>query len=260
VRTLLAKRIIPCLDVDDGRVVKGTRFVDLRDAGDPVELATRYDHEGADEVVLLDIAASVERRRTVVELARRVAEKLSIPFCVGGGIASADLAAAILRAGADKVAVNSAAVRRPALLGEIAARAGSQSAVLAIDARRGADGGFEVVIEGGRAPTGLDAVDWARRGVAAGAGEILLTSIDRDGTRDGFDLELVMRVADAVRVPVIASGGAGAVGDFVDLFTQTESDAALAASIFHSGEVAVSDLKRALVARGIPVRPVEEAA
>jgi cyclase len=258
--TMLSKRVIPCLDVEDGRVVKGTRFVDVRDAGDPVALASRYDREGADELVFLDITASVERRRTVVDLARRVAETLSIPFCVGGGIGSVDLAAAILRAGADKVAVNTAAVRRPALLGEIAARAGSQAAVLAIDARRGEDGEYQVVVEGGRTATGLDAIEWARRGVAAGAGEILLTSIDRDGTRDGFDLELTARVADAVRVPVIASGGAGNASHFVELFATTGSDAGLAASIFHSGEVVVSDLKLALASRGVRVRPSAEAA
>jgi len=256
---MLAKRVILCLDVRDGRVVKGTRFVDLRDAGDPVALASRYDREGADEVVFLDITATAERRRTVIALARRVARTLSIPFCVGGGIGSADLATAILRAGADKVAVNTAAVRRPALLGEIAARAGSQAAVLAIDARR-RDRGYEVVVEGGRVATGLDAIAWAKEGVAAGAGEILLTSIDRDGTRDGFDLELTARVAEAVRVPVIASGGAGRVGDFVKLFARTGSDAGLGASIFHSGEVVVSDLKRELAARGVRVRPSTEAA
>ncbi|HEV8230074.1 MAG TPA: imidazole glycerol phosphate synthase subunit HisF [Candidatus Limnocylindria bacterium] len=256
---MLAKRIIPCLDVQDGRVVKGTRFVDIRDAGDPVGLAARYDREGADEVVFLDITASAERRRTVVDLARDVAEALSIPFCVGGGIASADVAAAILRAGADKVAVNTAAVRRPALLGEIASRAGAQAAVLAIDAKRIADGSYEVIVEGGRTPTGLDAVDWARRGVAAGAGEILLTSIDRDGTRDGFDLDLVSRVADAVRVPVIASGGAGGVDHFAALFERTGAEAGLAASIFHSGEIVVSVLKEALARRGIAVRPSAEA-
>src|SRR5207248_1040457 len=200
-----------------------------------------------------------ERRRTVIALARRVARTLSIPFCVGGGIGSADLATAILRAGADKVAVNTAAVRRPALLGEIAARAGSQAAVLAIDARR-RDRGYEVVVEGGRIATGLDAIAWAKEGVAAGAGEILLTSIDRDGTRDGFDLELTARVAEAVRVPVIATGGAGRVGDFVELFARTGSDAGLGASIFHSGEVVVSDLKRELAARGVRVRPSTEAA
>jgi len=257
---MLAKRVIPCLDVKDGRVVKGTRFVDLRDAGDPVGLAERYDREGADELVFLDINASAEKRRTMIELAASVAAALSIPFCVGGGIASADLAAAILRAGADKVAVNTAAVRRPALLGEIASRAGAQAAVLAIDAKRRADGSYEVVVEGGRTPTGLDAIEWARRGVEAGAGEILLTSIDRDGTRDGFELDLTARVAEAVRVPVIASGGGGTVGHFVELFLWTGAEAGLAASIFHSGEVVVSRLKEELGTRGITVRPGAEAA
>jgi cyclase len=257
---LLAKRVIPCLDVKDGRVVKGTRFVELRDAGDPVGLAERYDREGADELVFLDITASAEKRRTVIDLAGRVAEVLSIPFCVGGGIGSADLAAAILRAGADKVAVNTAAVKRPALLGEIAARAGSQAAVLAIDAKRRDDGSYEVYVEGGRTPTGLDAVDWARRGVAAGAGEILLTSMDRDGTREGFELDLTARVADAVRVPVIASGGGGDVAHFVELFKRTGAEAGLAASIFHSGEIAVFALKEELARRGVNVRPSVEAA
>jgi cyclase len=256
---LLAKRVIPCLDVKDGRVVKGTRFVELRDAGDPVRLAKRYDREGADELVFLDITASAEKRRTVIDLAGSVAEALSIPFCVGGGIASADLAAAILRAGADKVAVNTAAVKRPALLGEIAARAGSQAAVLAIDAKRRDDGSYEVYVEGGRTPTGLDAVDWARRGVAAGAGEILLTSMDRDGTREGFELDLTARVAEAVRVPVIASGGGGHVAHFVELFQRTGAEAGLAASIFHSGEITVSALKEELGRRGVNVRPSVEA-
>ena len=257
---MLAKRIVPCLDVKEGRVVKGTRFVDLRDAGDPVTLARRYDREGADELVFLDITASHERRKTVIELAKRVAEVLTIPFCVGGGIGSADVAAAILRAGADKVAVNTAAVHRPELLGEIAARAGAQAAVLAIDAKRRADGTYEVYVEGGRTPTGLDAIEWARRGAAAGAGEILLTSMDRDGTRDGFELALTARIAEAVTVPVIASGGAGTIDHFVELFAKTGADAGLAASIFHSGEILVADLKRALDARGVAVRPSVEAA
>ena len=256
---MLAKRIIPCLDVKDGRVVKGTRFVDLRDSGDPIALAARYDRDGADELVFLDITASHERRRTVIELASRVAEVLAIPFCIGGGIASADGAAAILRTGADKVAVNTAAVRRPELLTEIASRAGSQAVVLAIDAKRSGSG-YEVFVEGGRTPTGIDAVEWAVRGAALGAGEILLTSMDRDGTRDGFELELTARVASAVSVPVIASGGAGSVDDFLALFAQTGADSGLAASIFHSGEIAVADLKAALAFRGVAVRPSAEAA
>jgi len=257
---VLAKRIIPCLDVKDGRVVKGTRFVDLRDAGDPVALATRYDAEGADELVFLDITASAEKRRTVIDLAKRVAQALTVPYCVGGGIGSAELALAILRAGADKVAVNTAAVRRPALLGEIAGRAGAQAVVLAIDAKHHDDGSYEVVVEGGRTPTGRDAIEWARHGVEQGAGEILLTSIDRDGTRDGFELELTARVANAVRVPVIASGGAGEASHFVDLFGRTGAEAGLAASIFHSGEIVVSDLKATLAERGVVVRPSAEAA
>ena len=256
---MLAKRIIPCLDVKDGRVVKGTRFVDLRDSGDPVTLASRYDREAADELVFLDITASHERRRTVVELASRVAARLTIPFCVGGGIDSADMAVAILRAGADKVAVNTAAVRRPELLSDIASRAGTQAVVLAIDAKRTGDG-YEVYIEGGRTATGLDAIEWARRGVECGAGEILLTSMDRDGTKDGFDLELVGRVADAVSIPVIASGGAGSAAHFAELFARTSADAGLAASIFHEREVGVGALKSALAARGIAIRPSEEAA
>jgi len=257
---MLTKRIIPCLDVEGGRVVKGTRFVSLRDAGDPVELATRYDREGADELVFLDITASAERRRTVIELAKRVAERLTVPFCVGGGIDSALDAAAILRAGADKVSLNTAAVRRPALLGEIAERAGAQAVVLAIDAKRTAAGSYEVYVEGGRTATGLDAVAWAHEGVERGAGEILLTSMDRDGTRDGFELELTARVAKAVQVPVIASGGAGRPEHFVELFRRTGADAGLAASIFHSGEISIPALKAALTARGVPIRPSSEAA
>ena len=256
---MLAKRIIPCLDVKDARVVKGTRFVDLRDSGDPVTLAARYDREGADELVFLDITASSERRRTVVDLASRVAERLTIPFCVGGGVDTADLAASILRGGADKVAVNTMAVRRPELLSEIAWRAGSQAVVLAIDAKRVGDR-YEVFVEGGRTATGLDAIEWAQQGVACGAGEILLTSMDRDGTRDGFELELTRRVAAAVSVPVIASGGAGDAADFADVLAAGGADAALAASIFHSGELSVRALKATLAAAGIPVRPSEEAA
>jgi len=253
---MLAKRIIPCLDVRDGRVVKGTRFADLRDAGDPVELATRYDHEGADELVFLDITASAERRRTVVELASRVADVLFIPFTVGGGIGSADVAGEILRAGADKVAVNSAAVRDPLLIAAIADRYGSQATVLSIDAKRSGDR-WEVVIDGGRIPTGTDAIVWAVDAVSRGAGEILLNSIDRDGTKQGFDLELVRAVADAVTVPVIASGGAASAADYVALFRETNADAGLAASIFHYGELTVADVKDALGGAGIPVRPRE---
>ncbi len=255
---MLAKRIIPCLDVRDGRVVKGTRFTDLRDAGDPVELAGRYDREGGDELVFLDIAASAERRRTVVDLAARVADVLFIPFTVGGGIGSADLAGEILRAGADKVAVNSAAVRDPRLIAAIASRYGSQATVLSIDARRGPRG-WEVVVDGGRTPTGKDAISWAELAVAGGAGEILLNSIDRDGTKLGFDLELTAAVADAVAVPVIASGGASSAEDYVTLFRRTNADAGLAASIFHYGELTVGGVKDVLAAAGIPVRPPERA-
>ena len=252
------RRGIPCLDVKDGRVVKGTRFVDIRDAGDPVDLAERYDREGADELVFLDITASAERRRTVIDLAQQVAAALTIPFCVGGGIGSADLAAAILRAGADKVAVNTAAVRRPALIGEIAARAGSQAAVLAID--RAPTTALRGLLRGGRTATGTRCGRCARAAREAGAGEILLTSMDRDGTRDGFELELTARVAGAVRVPVIASGGAGNVAHFVELFQRTGAEAGLAASIFHSGEIAVAALKEELARRGVNVRPSDEAA
>ena len=255
---MLAKRIIPCLDVKDGRVVKGVNFMDLRDAGDPVELATRYDREGGDELVFLDIAASAERRRTVVELAACVADVLFIPFTVGGGIGSADLAGEILRAGADKVAVNSAAVRDPALIGVIAGRYGSQATVLSVDARRAGDG-WEVVVDGGRTPTGRDVVEWTKEAVARGAGEILLNSIDRDGTRLGFDLALTAAVAGAVGVPVIASGGASSARDYVDLFERTEADAGLAASIFHDGELTVAGVKDVLAAAGLPVRPRERA-
>jgi imidazole glycerol-phosphate synthase subunit HisF len=255
---MLAKRIIPCLDVMDGRVVKGINFADLRDAGDPVELARRYDREGGDELVFLDITASAERRRTVVDLAARVADGLFIPFTVGGGIGSADLAGEILRAGADKVAVNSAAVRDPGLISEIAGRYGSQATVLSIDARRAGDH-WEVVIDGGRTVAGRDAIDWAKDAVSRGAGEILLNSIDRDGTKLGFDLALTAAVADAVAVPVIASGGASSAQDYIDLFQQTRADAGLAASIFHFGELSVGGVKEVLAAAGIRVRPRERA-
>ena len=253
---MLAKRVIPCLDVRDGKVVKSVRFVDTKDVGDAIELARRYNDDGADELTFLDINASHERRRTVVEFASRVAEQLFIPFTVGGGIDTVDLAGEILRAGADKVAVNSAAVRDPSLISQIAGRYGSQACVLSIAVTRSASG-FEVVIDGGRVPTGRDAVGWASDAVALGAGEILLNSIDRDGTKLGFDLELTSAVAAAVNVPVIASGGASSAADFVALFQQTSADAGLAASIFHYGELAVGDVKAALAAAGVPVRPRE---
>ena len=255
---MLAKRVVPCLDVREGRVVKGTRFVELRDVGDPVALAERYDAAGADELVFLDITASAERRRTVVELASRVADRLFIPFTVGGGIGSAEIAGEILRVGADKVAVNSGAVRDPGLIHDIARRFGSQACVLAIDARRTGEG-WQVVIDGGRVPTGKDAVAWAKEGVERGAGEILLTSVDRDGTKEGFDLALTGAVAAAVDVPVIASGGASSAADFVALFTRTGAGAGLAASIFHFDELTVGEVKDALAAAGIPVRPRERA-
>ncbi|HSD79169.1 MAG TPA: imidazole glycerol phosphate synthase subunit HisF [Solirubrobacteraceae bacterium] len=251
------KRVIPCLDVDGGRVVKGTRFVGLRDAGDPVELAARYDAEGADELVFLDITATHERRDTIVELARRTADNVFIPFTIGGGIRSAEDAQAVLDAGADKVSVNSAAVARPALIDELARVFGVQCVVLAIDAKRRdpADpaAGWEVHVAGGRTPTGLDAVAWARDGVARGAGEILLTSMDRDGTSDGYDLELTRAIARAVGVPVIASGGAGRLEHLVDAL-RAGADAALAASIFHFGEYTIAEAKAALAAGGIAVR------
>lgn len=252
----LAKRIIPCLDVRGDQVVKSVRFVDTKDVGDAVALAERYDAGGADELLFLDINASHERRRTMVAFASRVADRIFIPFTVGGGIDSADLAAEILRVGADKVAVNSAAVRDPGVISEISGRFGAQATVLSIDARRRADNSWEVVVDGGRVPTERDVVAWAREGVARGAGEILLNSIDRDGTKLGFDLELVNAVAGAVGVPVIASGGASSAADFVTLFHKTAADAGLAASIFHYGELAIADVKRALADAGIPIRPV----
>jgi cyclase len=253
-------RIIPCLDVDAGRVVKGVNFVGLRDAGDPVELAARYDREGADEIVFLDITASSDDRETILDVVTRTAEEVFIPFTIGGGIRSVDDARRLLRAGADKVSVNTAAVQRPELVAEIATEFGSQCAVVAIDARRTEDpslaSGFEVFIHGGRTPTGLDAVEWARQVEALGAGEILLTSMDRDGTRDGFDLPLTRAIADAVGVPVIASGGVGELEHLVEGVVDGHADAVLAASIFHFGEHTVAEAKAHLDARGLDVRPV----
>ncbi|HLW95421.1 MAG TPA: imidazole glycerol phosphate synthase subunit HisF [Solirubrobacteraceae bacterium] len=247
------RRVIPCLDVDAGRVVKGTRFVDIRDAGDPVELAAFYDGAGADELVFLDITATHEKRDTIVELARRTADDVFVPFTIGGGIRSVADAQAVLDAGADKVAVNSAAVARPALLDELARQFGAQCVVLAVDAKARDDGGWAVHVAGGRTPTGRDALEWIGEAVERGAGEILLTSIDRDGTNAGYDLPLTQAVAAAVAVPVIASGGAGTLDHLVDAL-QAGADAVLCASIFHYGAHTVAEAKDHLAAAGIPVR------
>jgi len=250
---MLAKRLIPCLDVDRGRVVKGVKFVSLRDAGDPVECAARYDAEGADELVFLDITASSDARPIVLDMVRRVADTVYLPFTVGGGVRSVDDAEALLRAGADKVGVNTAAVSDPDLVDRLALRFGSQAVVLAVDARR-RDDGFEVYVRGGRTPTGKDAVAWAREGAERGAGEILLTSMDRDGTKDGFDVALTHAVATAVNVPVVASGGCGSVGHMAEALTAGAASAALAASLFHFGEIRIGDAKRQLKDAGIEVR------
>jgi cyclase len=261
-------RVIPCLDVDKGRVVKGVNFVDIRDAGDPVELAARYDRQGADELVFLDITASNEDRETTVAMASAVAEQVFIPFTIGGGIRSVDDARRLLRAGADKVSVNSAAVARRELVSEISIEFGAQCCVVAIDARRTTAGdadasrfasGFRVFVRGGRVGTDLDAVAWARTVEQLGAGEILLTSMDRDGTRDGFDIELTSAITGAVNVPVIASGGVGGVEDLAAGVVDGGADAVLAASIFHYGEATVADAKRALDRAGVAVRPAEGA-
>jgi cyclase len=248
-------RVIPCLDVDAGRVVKGVNFVGLRDAGDPVELAARYDAEGADELVFLDITASSDARDTIVDVARRTAEEVFIPFTVGGGVREVDDARRLLRAGADKVSVNTAAVARPALVRELAEEFGAQCVVVAIDARRSEGGGFEVFTHGGRTGTGIPAVDWAAEVEQLGAGEILLTSMDRDGTKEGFDLPLTRAVTDAVNVPVIASGGVGNVDHLVEGVTEGGADAVLAASIFHFGQHTVAEAKEAMRAAGLVVRP-----
>jgi cyclase len=246
--------VIPCLDVDAGRVVKGVNFVNLVDAGDPAELAARYDAEGADEIVFLDITASSDSRHTMVEVARRTAETVFIPFTIGGGVRTPDDARLLLRAGADKVGVNTAAVARPELVTEMAGEFGAQCVVVAIDARR-RDGGWEVFTHGGRTPTGRDALDWAVECEARGAGEILLTSMDRDGTRDGYDLELTRAVTDACGVPVIASGGVGTLDHLADGALEGGADAVLAASIFHFGQHTVRQAKEHLAARGVTVRP-----
>ncbi len=260
-------RVIPCLDVADGRVVKGVNFVDLRDAGDPVELAAMYDRQGADELVFLDIGASHEDRETTVAMAAAVAEQVFIPFTIGGGVRSVDDARRLLRAGADKVSVNSAAVARPELVAEIATEFGSQCCVVAIDGRRPTESsdvdadalpsGFEVYVHGGRTPTGLDVVEWAQQVVELGAGEILMTSMDRDGTGQGFDHEMTRAVADAVPVPVIASGGVGGIEHLAPGVTEGGADAVLAATIFHFGQATVAEAKEALAAAGLDVRPAD---
>ncbi|OAT85423.1 imidazole glycerol phosphate synthase subunit HisF [Desulfotomaculum copahuensis] len=251
---MLTKRIIPCLDVTDGRVVKGTNFIHLRDAGDPVELAAFYDREGADELVFLDITASARGRKTVLDMVYRTAGDVFIPFTVGGGITTLEDIRAILSAGADKVSINTAAVQNPRLVSEGAERFGSQCIVVAIDARQNGPDSWEVYVHGGRTPTGMDALEWAGRAEALGAGEILLTSMDRDGTKDGYDLSLTRAVSRAVRIPVIASGGAGTLAHIADGLTAGEADAALAASIFHFGEYSIRQVKEYLHERGVPVR------
>lgn len=255
----LAVRVIPCLDVDDGRVVKGVNFTNLRDAGDPVELAARYDTEGADELTFLDVTASSAGRDTMIDVVGRTADQIFIPLTVGGGIRTVDDVDAMLRAGADKVAINTAAIARPDVLGEMSRRFGSQCIVLSVDARTVPEGeeptpsGWEVTTHGGRTGTGIDAVEWARRGQELGVGEILLNSMDADGTKAGFDLRMLTAVRDAVDVPVIASGGAGAVDDFAPAVS-AGADAVLAASVFHFGELTIPEVKAAMAAQGIPVR------
>ena len=255
---MYAKRIIPCLDVKNGRVVKGVNFVNLRDAGDPVECAIEYDKKGADELVLLDISATNEGRGTMIDIVSRVANSIFIPFTVGGGIRTTEDFKELLRAGADKISVNSAAVRNPDLINEAAYKFGSQCVVCAIDAKRREQGSWEVYLSGGRLPTGIDAVTWAQEAVSRGAGEILLTSMDCDGKKTGYDLELTRAVSERVGVPVIASGGAGALEHFYDALTVGKADAVLAASLFHFNEIPIETLKAYLSERGIPVRPVAE--
>jgi imidazole glycerol-phosphate synthase subunit HisF len=251
---MLTKRIIPCLDIKDGRTVKGTNFVDLRDAGDPVELGARYAAEGADELVFLDITATHEKRKTLSELARRIAHHINIPFTVGGGISSVDDVHVLLENGADKISVNTAAFKNPALIGELARCFGSQCIVLAIDAKKSADGDHYVYLNGGRTATEISCLDWAKQGVDMGAGEILLTSMDHDGTKKGFAVELTRQLADNLSVPVIASGGGGALEHFSQIFEEGKADAALAASIFHFREIPIPSLKAYLKSTGINIR------
>lgn len=251
---MYAKRIIPCLDVNNGRVVKGTNFVNLVDAGDPVEAAKEYDRQGADELVLLDITASAQARGIILDIVSKVADCIFIPFTVGGGIRTVDDFTALLRAGADKVSVNSAAIKNPAVIREAASKFGSQCVVCAIDAKRKPEGGWTVYLNGGRVDTGLDAVEWAKRAASLGAGEILLTSMDCDGVKNGYDLELTAAISGSVNIPVIASGGAGKLEHFYDAFTEGKADAVLAASLFHFGEISIPELKAYLTGRGMSVR------
>lgn len=253
---MYAKRIIPCLDVKNGRVVKGTSFINLRDAGDPVECAIEYDRQGADELVLLDITASAQSRGTQLQYVSSVADHIFIPFTVGGGIRTVEDFTALLRAGADKVSVNSAAIRNPKLIEEAAKKFGSQCVVCAIDAKRKAEGGWTVYINGGRIDTGIDALEWAKKATELGAGELLVTSMDEDGQKKGYDLALTAAISESVSVPVIASGGAGALEHFYDAFTKGKADAVLAASLFHFGEISIPQLKEYLSGRGISVRKI----
>lgn len=251
---MYAKRIIPCLDVNNGRVVKGTSFINLRDAGDPVEAAVEYDKQGADELVLLDITASAQARGIILDIVSKVADRIFIPFTVGGGIRTVEDFTALLRAGADKVSVNSAALKNPAMISEAAKKFGSQCVVCAIDAKRRSTGGWTVYLNGGRVDTGKDAVEWAIEAARLGAGEILLTSMDCDGVKNGYDLELTAAVSQSVNIPVIASGGAGSLEHFYDAFTTGKADAVLAASLFHFGEITIPELKLYLAQKGISVR------
>ncbi len=253
---MLSKRIIPCLDIDKGRVVKGVNFVNLVDAGDPVEIARAYDKIGADEIVFLDITASSDGRKTAVDILSRASEQVFIPLTVGGGIRTVEDFRQLLAAGADKIAVNSAAIQNPQLISEAALRFGSQCVVLAVDAKQNGRGGWDVYLNGGRVRTDLDAIEWIRRAEKLGAGEVLLTSMDKDGTKSGYDIALTRAAAEAVNIPVIASGGAGRKEDFADVLTEGRADAALAASLFHFGEIDMKELKNYLAGRGIPVRRV----
>ncbi len=254
---MLAKRIIPCLDIDKGRVVKGVNFVNLIDAGDPVEIARAYDKIGADEIVFLDITASSDGRKTAVDILSRASEQVFIPLTIGGGIRSAEDFRELLAAGADKIAVNSAAIRSPRLITDAALKFGSQCVVLAVDAKSNGKGSWDVYLNGGRVKTDLDAIEWIREAEKLGAGEVLLTSMDRDGTKAGYDLELTRRAAEAVNIPVIASGGAGKMQDFADVLTEGKADAALAASLFHFSQIDMRELKEFLAKQGIPIRRVQ---